>query len=374
MKNRSNVSEQITAALGNQFEEDHLSELLKSYGTGGLEKQWEFVQSEIDRLKERQATLLTQRGEFIQEVKTLGEDSRLDTAHLELNCVNTQITQLQKDWQVLAASTQMLELIRESYESKRQPETLKEASNYLERLTEGKYTRIWTKLIGEELLVDNSDDETLSVDKLSRGTREAVYLSLRLALVGAYARRGATIPMILDDVLVNFDGQRAFAAADVLHDFARNGHQILMFTCHDHMRDMFDTLGADVRILPSHADVVEHGAKPEPFRRDRPSQPANFEPAGTPVVFEPAIVREPVPMPDPRTIPVEYVQYASTAVKIDPDDYDADLEYELSAVTTDQRSDQLLRNELVYISPNLPAPLDLSGEHDIWRENQTRAF
>lgn len=48
----------------------------------------------------------------------------------------------------------MLEMIRESYESKLQPETLREASEYLEKLTEGRYTRIWTRLVGEELLVD----------------------------------------------------------------------------------------------------------------------------------------------------------------------------------------------------------------------------
>ena len=114
----------------------------------------------------------------------------------------------------------MLEVIRESYESKRQPETLKEASGFLARLTEGTYTRIWTKLIGEDLLVDSEGGETISVDKLSRGTREAVYLSLRLALVGAYARRGAVVPMVLDDVLVNFDGRRIQAAAEVLSEFS----------------------------------------------------------------------------------------------------------------------------------------------------------
>ena len=211
----------------------------------------------------------------------------------------------------------MLEIIRESYESKRQPETLKDASNYLDRLTEGKYNRIWTKLIGEELLVDNSDDETIPVDKLSRGTREAVYLSLRLALVGAYARRGATIPMILDDVLVNFDGQRAHAAAEVLYDFARNGHQILMFTCHEHMRDMFHSLGADVRVLPRHLDVVEHGAKPEVYSGSVASRPIEYESIGQPVRREP--IRQPeIPLEVPRGIPVEYVQYASSNVRIDP--------------------------------------------------------
>jgi len=367
IKSRKNISEQITAAIGNQFEEPEVAELLEAYGAAGLEKQWDFVQTEIERIKTTQARLLQQRGEFVQEVKTLGEDSRLDTAQLELNSVNAQICKLQKDWQVLASSTQMLEIIRESYESKRQPETLKDASNYLDRLTEGRYNRIWTKLIGEELLVDNSDEETIPVDKLSRGTREAVYLSLRLALVGAYARRGATIPMILDDVLVNFDGQRAHAAAEVLYDFARNGHQILMFTCHEHMRDMFHSLGADVRVLPKHLDVVEHGAMPEIYNGSF-ARPIEYEPIGQPIQRAP--VRQPeIATTLPRGIPVEYVQYASSSVRIDPDDFDAELEFELSAVTTDQRTEHLLRNELVYISPNLPGPLDLSGNEEIWQEN-----
>ena len=52
-----------------------------------------------------------------------------------------------------------------------------------------------------------------------------------------------------------------------------------------------------------------------------------------------------------------------------PDDFDAELEFEMSAVMTDMRTEHLLRNELVYISPNLPGPLDLSGDEEIWQEN-----
>ena len=156
------------------------------------------------------------RGELMQEVKALGDDSRLDEVRLELNSIESEIGKLKLKWQELGASSQMLEMIRESYESKRQPETLREASTYLEKLSDGKYIRIWTRMTGEELLVDSANDETIAVDKLSRGTREAVFLSLRLALVGAYARRGALVPMVLDDVLVNFDGQRARNAAEVL--------------------------------------------------------------------------------------------------------------------------------------------------------------
>ena len=374
LSKRANLTEQINAALGKKFKEDELRQLLEAYGSTGLESRWESAQAEIERIKDQQSKLHTQRGEFLQEVKMLGEDSRLDVARLELNAINAEIAQLQKEWQVLATSTQMLEMIRESYESKRQPETLQEASGYLERLTEGSYKRIWTRLVGEELLVDNSNDETIPVDKLSRGTREAVYLSLRMALVGAYARRGAVIPMVLDDVLVNFDGQRARAAAELLCDFSRNGYQILMFTCHDHMRDLFHSLNADVRILPSHKEVVESSAMPTQFDESGSSAPRVFEektsPPVTPVA-KPVLAAKPAPTPEPirvPTIPVEYVQYASSEVRIDPDEFDPDLEYELSAVTTDQQVEQRLRHELVYISPNLPTPVDISGNEDIWWE------
>jgi len=371
---RENLNEQITAALGRRFKEAELQEMLDSYGVTGLEKRWEETQSETERIKEQQTRLHQQRGEFQLEVKMLGEDSRLDVVRLELNAVNAEIAQLQKQWQVLASSTQMLEMIRESYESKRQPETLKEASGYLERLTEGRYKRIWTRLTGEELLVDNGGDETISVDKLSRGTREAVYLSLRMALVGVYARRGAAIPMVLDDVLVNFDGQRARAAAELLVDFSRNGYQILMFTCHDHMRDLFHSLGADVRILPSHKEVVESNAKPTRFDGSGYSPPRVYQDEFSTFpererFVEP--IRPAVALAPQATIPVEYVEYASSNVRIDPDEYDPELEYELSAVTNDQATERQLRHELVYISPNLDNPIDLSGNEDIWWETGT---
>lgn len=348
------LTEQIAAALGSNFTEDDVQSHLETYGRSGLEKRWEDVQLEVEELKEQQTKLLQQRGEFMQEVKMLGEDSRLDEARLELNVIDAEMYELKKRWQVLATSSQMLETIREGYEAKRQPETLQEASTYLEQLTDGQYVRIWTRLVGEELLVDNSSEETITVDKLSRGTREAVYLSLRLALIGAYARRGTVLPIVLDDVLVNFDAHRARKAAELLCQFSAKGYQILFFTCHDHMRDMFHSLGADVRILPNHRDVVEHQAMPYPFRGG--VEPGYQPPAPAPVVETPTPV-----------------VVSHNAVELATNEYDPELEFELSAVTDDQRVETRLRHELVYISPDLDAPIDLSGNEDIWYESNSMA-
>jgi hypothetical protein len=177
-----------------------------------------------------------------------------------------------------------------TYERDRQPETLQEASNYLRQLTSGKYTRIWTPLAHDILFVDTAEGEPLSVQVLSRGTREQLFVSLRLALVAAYARRGIHLPMILDDVLVNFDAGRSKIAAAVVRDFAKQGHQLLVFTCHDHIWRMFQELKVDVRRIPNRfgetqEQVVER--IPEPIAA--PPEPVLVVP---PVVKQPVVVVE----------------------------------------------------------------------------------
>ena len=57
--------------------------------------------------------------------------------------------------------------------------------------------------------------------------------------------------MVLDDVLVNFDADRAEAAADVLRDFAAAGHQLLVCTCHEHIEKIFAQLNVPLNRLPS---------------------------------------------------------------------------------------------------------------------------
>ncbi len=328
IRERRNLSDQIAAALGDQVSEEHVGAELDSYGQHGLEKRWESLQAEIEELRQRQSRLHQQRGEFLQEVKMLGEDSRLDEARLELGAVVQEMDDLKRQWRTLAVSSQMLESIRESYEAKRQPETLLEASSFLEKLTEGQYTRIWTRLTGEELLVDNAKGETLSVEHLSRGTREAVYLGLRLALVDAYARRGAVLPLVLDDVLVNFDANRARAAAQVLRDFAAGGYQVLMFTCHDHIRDLFHNLDTDVRVLPHHRDVVDSNAMPIMLGE------AKIDVAPQPEVIE----HDPIP-----ALQIE----PHRPVYLETEEFDPELAFELSAIGEDQQREVSLDERLL---------------------------
>ena len=78
-------------------------------------------------------------------------------------------------------------------------------------MTDDRYVRVWTPLDEDTLLVDDAHGNSLKIEVLSAGTREQVFLAIRLALVSMYARRGAQLPLVLDDVLVNCDAVRAKA-------------------------------------------------------------------------------------------------------------------------------------------------------------------
>jgi DNA repair exonuclease SbcCD ATPase subunit len=303
----SELDNRISSIIGGHVPYESVARLLESSPSGELEKRWETLGQRIHQAEDRVSQLLQRQGETSQEMKTLAADRRLAEAKLELACLEKQLTACAEHWRTLGATTCMLEKVCEVYETERQPETLREASAFLNQLTDGKYVRVWTPLGKNALRIDNDKNQSLPLEVLSRGTREAVFIALRLSLAAAYSRRGVTLPLVLDDVLVNFDSIRANNAAKVLRDFASLGHQVVMFTCHEHIMRMFHNINVQVRVLPMQGQSGEakvyqpHDTPIElPVRR----QPTII--LETPVVLEkPIVVPElPVALPPPPAIEI----------------------------------------------------------------------
>ena len=77
---------------------------------------------------------------------------------------------------------------------------------------------------------------------MSDGTRDQLYLALRLAYIKNHALHAAPLPVIMDEVLVNFDPQRAERTARAFVELTGGGqgkaHQLLYFTCQPHMAEL----------------------------------------------------------------------------------------------------------------------------------------
>ncbi len=310
-RDREAVAREIAAALGSQCTEEDVAAQLEQDSQRRLESVRDELLERLGTFEKQLHERLEKRGQLAEQLKALADDRQLAAKMLDLGVVQKQLDEAVRRWQVLAVTCQVVESIRESYERDRQPETLLEASGYLDRLTKGRYRRVWTPLGQDVLRVDDAEGNALSPEVLSRGTREQLFLALRLALAAAFGRRGAKLPLILDDVLVNFDAERAKAAVGVLRDFAAEGHQVLVFTCHDHLQKTFKSLKVPVSHLP---DNTEAGASPVTFepaskpkskrKRSKKADP----PPQPPVEIEPAVeepVAEEIPAIEEAEVAVE---------------------------------------------------------------------
>lgn len=265
-ESEQSFTHEIAAALGGRLDEAAVAVWLDGDQAAQLEARWDELAGRIQAIGHELQARFEHRGRLALELQLLADDRRPAERALALAEVEQQLREAVERWRVLAVTELTLDAVRRTYESQRQPEALADASNYLQRLTEGRYTRVWTPLGERSLRVDDAEGNSLPVEVLSRGTREQVFLGLRLALVAAYARRGIDLPLVLDDVLVNFDAKRAKAAAAALRDFAADGHQVLVFTCHEHLCKIFKNLKMVTHHLPANDDsepVTVAYARPE---------------------------------------------------------------------------------------------------------------
>jgi len=78
---------------------------------------------------------------------------------------------------------------------------------------------------------------TVNIDGLSEGTRDQLYLSLRLAALDMHLGQAHVLPFIADDLFINFDDRRSVAGLRALGELSRKT-QVVFLTHNDHILPM----------------------------------------------------------------------------------------------------------------------------------------
>ncbi len=153
----------------------------------------------------------------------------------------------------------LLEREIERYRQHHQGPILARAGELFPRLTLGRYTSLSVGFDDKDepaLRCQRADGSEIAVSGLSDGTRDQLYLALRLASLERYAQRSELLPFVVDDVLIHFDDERARAALEVLVEFAAQT-QVLFFTHHQRLVELAEGLGEQ---------RVRHHRLPDPIR------------------------------------------------------------------------------------------------------------
>lgn len=118
----------------------------------------------------------------------------------------------------------------EEWKSESVPEVYARASHLLSLMTGGTWVEIRMKDDGRLVAVDVSRGEREPCF-LSMGTCQQLYLALRIALLECVEGVGNAVPVLADDILVNFDDERRKGAVRALSELAEK-RQVILFTCH----------------------------------------------------------------------------------------------------------------------------------------------
>ena len=144
----------------------------------------------------------------------------------------------------------------ERHRQRKQGPMVARAGGLFGSLTLGSFARLDVVFAdGDEpvLVGVRPDGRAVRVGQMSDGTRDQLYLALRLAAVEDFAGRNEPVPLLVDDVLVHFDDGRSRAALAALGELSRRT-QVVLFTHHDRVADLAEAAAGGAAVVHRFGD------------------------------------------------------------------------------------------------------------------------
>jgi uncharacterized protein YhaN len=206
-----------------------------------LENELKDMEANLDRLNKEEATLE-------EQARQLVNDDRISALRTEEEGLKEELSFLAAEWSTVRLAQGLIRGARERYQKERQPEVIRAAAQFFNHLTLGRYPSLVAPIGENRVEVMCQDSSRKEIGQLSRGTAEQLYLSLRFGFVREFSKTTESLPIIMDEILVNFDPHRARATADTIVELSEE-HQVLFFTCHPQMAGLFREIDPLVPVL-----------------------------------------------------------------------------------------------------------------------------
>ncbi len=234
------LTELATAATA--VEIDQLPEQLKNYT------------EQIHRLELERSEIDQYIGELRLLLKQMDGNAAAARAADEAQQALAEMQQQSERYMQLHLAASVLRRTIEKYREQNQGPLLRRASELFQRFTLGGFGGLKTDYQSDDqpvlLGLRIADGVGIPTTGMSDGTRDQLYLALRLASIERYIHKNVPLPLILDDILINFDDERSKATLAVLGEVCTQT-QILFFTHHPRLVEL-----AQKTVLP--ANLVMH--------------------------------------------------------------------------------------------------------------------
>ena len=175
------------------------------------------------------------------EIEEKGISSQLEeliTLQEEHENLSEQLKEIeQKNYEINLAK-EFLEKAYEKMKTNITPKFTENLSQTIKNITNDKYSKV---NINDEngLIIEMQNGEYVSAEKLSIGTIDQLYLSLRMSMVEEISKE--KMPIILDEAFAYYDDERLENILKYLIE-RFNNHQLIIFTCTNREKEILNKL------------------------------------------------------------------------------------------------------------------------------------
>ncbi len=230
---------------------DELMAEVEAVDADALPAQIAALMQQSEELEARRVEYLEQIGREKTQLALMDGGAKAAEAAEQVQSVLTDMREHANRYIRLKLACIILNREMERYRAENQDPVLRRAEELFAQLTLRSFVGLQPDFNEADqpiLLGVRPAGERVGVQGMSDGSRDQLYLALRLASLERYLEHNEPMPFIVDDILINFDDQRAEATLRVLADLSKKT-QIIFFTHHVHLLELAQAAGLPHQVL-----------------------------------------------------------------------------------------------------------------------------
>ncbi|KGP72275.1 ATP-binding protein [Pontibacillus yanchengensis] len=176
--------------------------------------------------------------DIVSRLRTLEGDESISKYRHELEFEKSLLKEQAMEWAVYKVAYSMLRNTKSKFQQERMPMVLEYCKQFFSILTNNTYVHVFVPSSEEGLVVQTQSGDRYTANQLSQGTKEQLYVALRLSLSQVMSDQHG-MPFIIDDAFVNFDEDRTKEFLSLLTNISHT-QQVIVLSCRQYIQDILN--------------------------------------------------------------------------------------------------------------------------------------
>lgn len=191
---------------------------------------------ELSDAVQRQTDLSADHANALRALSEIGGSDAAAQAEARRQEAISQMSDVAERYVKVFTAARLLRWSIDRYREEKQGPLLARAGAIFSKLTLGSFQRLIVDFEQEPMTLEGQrfDGKLVSISGMSDGTRDQLYLALRLAALELHLEQAMPLPFIADDLFINYDDERSRAGLEALATLSEQT-QVIFLSHHDYL-------------------------------------------------------------------------------------------------------------------------------------------